>query len=200
MRGPALFAAWVTCVVFGCAHPPPPSESPLPPAAPTSEPRASSEPLAGTAWTVEPPPPLIQTQLSPRCHELLSNLAATSATLRFDEDRVSMHADSLGGLALSIDPTFPWSYDQDSRPGAANGPHTRLESLAPGSRMVRVEAEGWTPPYGVFLPCGLPPRELRLSPSGERLTSNVIECGPCSEEAAIDGLVGLSWRRVSRTP
>jgi hypothetical protein len=66
--------------------------------------------------------------------------------------------------------------------------------------VARIEAEGWTPPYGVLLPCGLPPRELRLSPSGERLTSNVIECGPCSEEAAIDGLVGLSWRRVSRTP
>lgn len=199
MRGPALFAAWVTCVGLGCARPPP-SQSPLPPAAPTSEPSASSTPLADTAWTIEAPPPLIQTQLSPRCHELLSNLAATSATLRFDENRVSMHADSLGGLALSIDPSFAWSYDQDSGSGSANDPPTRLESLAPGSRVVRVEAEGWTPPYGVFLPCGLPPRELLLSPSGERLTSNVIACGPCAEEPAIDGLVGLSWHRVSRAP
>jgi hypothetical protein len=198
MRGPALFATWLTCAGLGCARPPPPSESPLTPAAPTSEPSASSEPLAGTAWTVEPPPPLIQTQLSPRCHELLSMLAATSATLRFDEERVSMHADSLGGLALFIDPAFTWSSDQDSSPGGANGP--QRESLAPTARVVRIEAEGWTPPYGVLLPCGLPPRELRLSPSGERLTSNVIACGPCSEEPAIDGLVGLSWRRVSRTP
>jgi hypothetical protein len=94
-----------------------------------------------------------------------------------------MHANSLGGLALTIDPTFSWSRDQDSHP-----------------EVVRVEAEGWAPPYGVLLPCGLPLRELRVAPSGERLTSNVIACGPCAQEPAIDGLVGLSWHPVSGAP
>ena len=144
--------------------------------APSAPPAAIAGALAGT-WVAQAPPPLEATQLTPGCHTLLQNIAATSARLTFSDTEVTFHADSLGGLAMAIDPHFRWS-----------------RSAAPLDHIV-IDNAGYERPPHVWIPCGAMPTELRIAPSGERLTSNVAHCEPCAHEAAIDGLVGVTWTR-----
>ncbi len=152
--------------------------------APSHEsPSASPELVAANAgelagiWVVQAPPPLITTQLTPGCHTLLQNIAATGARLTFSGTEVAFHADSLSNVAMAIDPHFGWSRSAD-----------------PTDHVV-IENAGYQRPPHVWIPCGAMPTELRIAPSGEQLTSNVAHCEPCAHEAAIDGLVGVTWTR-----
>ena len=46
------------------------------------------------------------------------------------------------------------------------------------------------------VPCGAIPESLTVSQSGETLLANVVHCPACAHEAAIDGLVRLSFVRT----
>ncbi|MFO0714580.1 MAG: hypothetical protein U0353_32365 [Sandaracinus sp.] len=169
-RAGLALASLIALSAPACQRPPTSSPRAEPP-----ESAAQRSALRGT-WHAQPPPPLIETQLSPACHELLTNIASTDATLTFEDREVVWRAASLGGLASHAEARFAWSRPRD---------------LA----HVTVAVDAYDPPPVFVLPCGALPGALVLSPSGEELTSNVIGCAPCAHEPAIDGLVGLRWRR-----
>lgn len=199
MRRALVLLPWVLPAaalgaLVGCAAPrtPPATATDLVDEAPSRATAASSPPATGTdvvhesppplaelagVWVAQTPPPLIQTQLTPGCHTLLRNIAASSPRLTFSDREVSFRADSLGGVAMTLERRFPWSRSP-SAPDRAAIDHT-----------------AYVRPAHLLIPCGAMPAELRIAASGERLTSNVAHCEPCAHEAAIDGLVGVTWLR-----
>jgi hypothetical protein len=126
------------------------------------------------SWRLEALPPEIETQLTHGCYQFLSAVHYSDPRLTFERTEVLFHADSIGGLAMATDQRFPY----------------RVE----GARL-HIDTERFTTPPSVLIPCGAMPTELSIAPSGERLLENVAHCTPCAHEAAIDGVVGVTWVR-----
>jgi hypothetical protein len=106
---------------------------------------------------------------------LLSAVHYSDPQLTFSGERVHVRAQSVGNL-------LTWSEDDFSVTREAN--------------TLRTDTSTWTRPPSALIPCGAIPESLTVSPSGERLLANVAHCPPCANEAAIDGIVGLSFVRT----
>jgi hypothetical protein len=104
----------------------------------------------------------------------LSAVHYSDPRLTFERDHVLFHADSIGGLAMSVDQRMPYRVEGDR---------------------VFVDTSGFTTPSSVLIPCGALPGELAVAPSGDRLLENMVDCTPCASEPAIDGVVGVTWVR-----
>ena len=139
---------------------------------------APAEPSTSTTvgtWHLEALPPEPATQLTPECYRLLSAIHFSDPQLTFSGDRVRVRAQSIGNLLTWSDDWFATTRQGDQ---------------------IHLDTSAWARPPSALIPCGAIPGSLTISPSGERLTANVVGCSPCAHEAAMDGLVGLSFVRT----